>query len=36
MGASIEADTSTGTATIKPSKLQGAEVYASDHVQELA
>ena len=30
MGASIEADTSTGTATIKPSKLQGAEVYASD------
>ena len=30
MGASIEADTSTGTATIKPSKLQGAKVYASD------
>ena len=29
MGASIEADTSTGTATIKPSKLQGAKVYAS-------
>lgn len=30
MGASIEADTVTGTATIKPSKLQGTEVYASD------
>ncbi|PNZ66063.1 UDP-N-acetylglucosamine 1-carboxyvinyltransferase, partial [Staphylococcus croceilyticus] len=30
MGANIEADMSTGTATIKPSSLQGADVYASD------
>ncbi|MCE5091083.1 UDP-N-acetylglucosamine 1-carboxyvinyltransferase [Staphylococcus devriesei] len=30
MGANIEADMTLGTATIKPSKLNGAEVYASD------
>ena len=30
MGANIEADMETGTATIKPSSLNGAEVYASD------
>lgn len=30
MGADIEADMTVGTATIKPSKLHGAEVYASD------
>ena len=27
MGANIEADMETGTATIKPSSLNGAEVY---------
>ena len=30
MGANIEADMETGTVTIKPSSLNGAEVYASD------
>ena len=30
MGANIEADMETGTATIKPSSLNGAKVYASD------
>lgn len=30
MGANIDADMQTGTATIKPSTLNGADVYASD------